>query len=75
MRNTEGLQSDVVPHPTDDLAGWDWLAELRRQERSIPWLARHTDRSQHSVYQYANGNRPTPREWLKVAAIVLGKGV
>jgi hypothetical protein len=67
-------EHDPTSVPTD-LAGWDWLAELRRQDRSIPWLARRTDRSQQMVYHYAHGKRPVPAKWLEMAAIVLGKDV
>lgn len=72
MTDTEIGQTAVVAPTEDELRAWDWLAELKRQERSIPWLARHTQRSQHSVYQYANGRQPTPLVWLEQAAIVLG---
>ena len=57
---------------TIDLATWDWRTELRAQERSIPWLARRTDRAQQTVYNYANGAAATPIEWLRLAATVLG---
>jgi hypothetical protein len=71
MTHTERPQTEGA----DDLEGWDWHAELKRQERSIPWLARQTDRSQHTVYQYAGGHRPTPVEWLGKAWTVLMDGV
>jgi len=54
------------------LVGWDWRAELARQERSVIWLARRTGRHQQTVYRYAWGLRTAPAEWLAQAAIVLG---
>ena len=57
---------------TIDLATWDWRAELRAQQRSIPWLARRTDRAQQTVYNYSTGRAATPFDWLRQAAIVLG---
>jgi hypothetical protein len=55
-----------------DLRAWDWRAELRAQERSVPWLARHTHRSDAMVYKYSSGKLPTPVRWLREAARVLG---
>lgn len=55
-----------------DLRAWDWRAELHRQERSIPWLARRTGRSDGMVYKYGNGVLPAPIGWLREAARVLG---
>jgi hypothetical protein len=55
-----------------DLRAWDWRAELRAQERSVPWLARRTNRSDQMVYKYALGRLPTPIAWLRDAARVLG---
>lgn len=52
---------------------YDWLTELRRQERSILWLARRTNRSRNSVYAYAWGKRTPPATWLKSAALALGE--
>jgi hypothetical protein len=57
------------------LRAWDWRAELTRQERGIPWLARHTDRSQNTVYKYAWGLLKPSVEWLESAARVLGRTV
>lgn len=45
------------------------------QERSIPWLARKTDRAQSTVYAYAYGTIATPLAWLEAAARVLGRAV
>lgn len=71
MIPTEAAQQ---PEPTEaELRAWDWLAELHRQERSIPWLARQTDRHQHTVYQIAWGKQRASLEWLRSAARVLGK--
>jgi hypothetical protein len=55
--------------------GWDWQADLRDQERTIPWLARKTGKSQSAVYAYAYGRNTPPPEWLRDAARVLGKGI
>lgn len=56
----------------EDLRSWDWRDELRRQERSFGWLARHTDRSPGAVARYASGTLDTPDSWLVAAARVLG---
>jgi hypothetical protein len=56
-----------------ELRGWDWLAELKAQERTIPWLARQTSRGQGTVYLYSWGKRLPSLDWLRSAARVLGK--
>ena len=53
---------------------FDWMTELRKQERSILWLARRTNRSRNSVYAYAWGKRKPPASWLQSAAKALGSG-
>jgi hypothetical protein len=58
--------------PPVDLVSWDWQAELKRQDRRIPWLARQTERSESAVRKYAAGVIPTPPAWLATAARVLG---
>ena len=72
MTHPEGAQVAEPTRATIDLATWDWRAELRAQERSVPWLAKRTDRAQQTVYNYGSGVYPTPIEWLRQAAIVLG---
>jgi hypothetical protein len=64
----------TLPEATqhDDLAAWDWVAELERQERSLSWLARHTDRNKSTVYRYAHGLQ-APLSWRRAAARVLGR--
>lgn len=57
--------------PVGDLSAWDWRAELRRQDRRIPWLARQTHRSEGAVYGYATGRFAAPRAWLEDVARVL----
>lgn len=57
----------------DDLRSWDWRAELKAQERGIPWLARRTNRAQNTVYLYAWGKVTPPIEWLRSVAEVLGR--
>lgn len=59
----------------DPIPDWDWQATLREQERTIPWLARKTGKSQSAVYAYAYGRNTPPVEWLHEAARVLGKEV
>lgn len=59
----------------DDLArslrSWDWLAELQRQERSVMWLARKTERSSRTLYRYSDGTTTPDLEWLVDAWLVL----
>lgn len=57
--------------PDDPLRAWDWLAELIRQERGIPWLARQTGTHYKAVYRYKWGVQTPPLDWLKAAATVL----
>lgn len=56
-----------------DLTTWDWKADLKREDRSLEWLARRTDRSTSAVNGYSAGRTTPPLEWLRAAAIVLGK--
>lgn len=65
--------SSELSQADQELLAWDWRADLRREERGIPWLARRTSRTESTVYKYAYGTRPTPIEWLREAAQVLGK--
>ena len=55
----------------DALREWDWEADLKREERTIPWLARKTGKSQRSVYSYRYGQARPPLEWLAAAFRVL----
>jgi hypothetical protein len=57
-----------------ELRAWDWNAELKAQERSVPWLARHTGVRQETVYKFRWGTRTPSLDWLRSAARVLGKG-
>lgn len=59
----------------DALRGWDWMAELGRQERTIPWLARKTGRAQTTVYRYKYGSLTPPVTWLRAARTALGLDV
>lgn len=68
MTSTEDLQDGAA------LEAWDWVAELERQERSIPWLARRTGRHQNTVYRYSWGRLRAPAEWLAEARRVLEPG-
>lgn len=58
-----------------DLRAWDWRADLKADERGIPWLARQTGKAQSTVYNYAYGFREAPIEWLRDVARVLRKEV
>ena len=55
-----------------ELASWDWMAELARQERDRMWLARKTRVNYRAVYRYAAGEVAPPLSWLMAAASVLG---
>lgn len=67
------MPSPEVSQPTDaDLRAWDWRAELKRQSRSVPWLARQTGRADQTVYQYSRGVTRPSIDWLRSAAAVLG---
>lgn len=56
------------------LRAWDWQAALKADERSIPWLARKTNKSQRSVYAYAYGEARPSLDWLRAAYRVLNGG-
>lgn len=56
------------------LREWDWQADLELQERSIPWLARKTGKSQRSVYAYRYGQARPTSDWLRDAYRVLRGG-
>jgi hypothetical protein len=70
-----GMSTAELSQDEEELRAWDWRADLKAQERGIPWLARQTGRSQQTVYLYAWGRVVTPLEWLRNAARVLGKEV
>lgn len=55
----------------DALRNWDWQADLAREERTIPWLARKTGKSQRSLYAYRYGEARPTLEWLADAYRVL----
>jgi hypothetical protein len=74
MDTTEVHDGSASSASEDDLRSWDWRAELKRQERQVTWLARHTDRAATTVHKYASGEIPTPLSWLREAEIVLGRG-
>lgn len=57
----------------ESLRSWNWRAALKAEERTIPWLARKTDRAQRTVYGYAYKQLPAPIEWLRAVAEVLRK--
>jgi hypothetical protein len=75
MTLTELAQSPTPDPEEADLRSWDWLAALRAEERYIPWLAKRTSRAQRTVYGYARGELVPPLDWLREAAVVLGKEV
>ncbi len=65
---------DLTQVPSIDeaeLRAWDWQAELGRQERSLAWLARRTQRSQSALYKFAKGQLTPSVGWLRQAAIAL----
>ena len=49
-----------------------WRIELRRQGRSLRWLADSTDAKASTVYAYSIGKRRPTDEWLERAATALG---
>lgn len=59
----------------EELRAWDWRTALKADDRSIPWLARQTDRQQNTVYKYAWGKSTPTIEWLREVARILGKEV
>jgi hypothetical protein len=62
------------PIPTElELRTWDWLAELKRQDRNLAWLARKTGAHYRSVYRWARGERVVPLGWLIQVARILGQ--
>ena len=69
--------TEDLPIPADEaeLRAWDWRAALKADERSIPWLAKRTSKSQRTVYGYSRGELVPPLAWLREAAAVLGKEV
>jgi hypothetical protein len=60
---------DLMKLPADQ--AWDWRAELRRQDRSLLWLARQTSAHRNTVYRYAWGKRAPSGDWLARAAAAL----
>jgi hypothetical protein len=55
-----------------DLYSWDWMAELRAQERNLMWLARRSGIHYQEVYRISRGKRPTI-ERLEAIARALGR--
>jgi len=64
--------SHVLPESV--LRDWDWVAELKRQERSKTWLARATGTKPRTVYAYAYGEFRPPLDWLRKVMLTLGRG-
>lgn len=56
------------------LRKWDWKADLRADERTFVWLARHTGMSARSVYDYVYGKTDPPVAWLRRAWRVIHMG-
>jgi hypothetical protein len=70
------ISSDSVQpiraEPSDDeLRAWDWRADLRRWGRSVPWLARQTERADQTVYQYSRGQTRPSIAWLRSAWVII----
>lgn len=49
-----------------------WRIELRKQGRTLAWLARTTETPASTVYAYSIGRRSAPDSWLQKVAIALG---
>lgn len=62
---------DAMESTERALRSWDWFADLTLEERTIPWLARKTGKSQRSVYSYKYGEARPSLEWLRDAYRVL----
>ena len=73
MTHHDVQPTTMVALSDHELREWDWLAELRAQERSMPWLARRTGKSDQMVFAYGRGRANPPIEWLRSAALALGK--
>lgn len=71
MTHHERSQVDEAIAPSRDLSAWDWKADLKREERSLEWLARRTQRSLHTVNAYSQGRLNPPAAWLSMADVVL----
>jgi hypothetical protein len=50
----------------------DWRTALKKQGRSITWLAIATDRPRRSLYAYSQGTMRPTAEWLAAASLALG---
>lgn len=72
---TQHLQGQGPAEIPDDLSAWDWKGELKRQERSLEWLARRTQRSTSAVNGYSSGRLTPPLAWLQMARSVLARGM
>jgi hypothetical protein len=75
MTHHERAQHSETAPTVVDLDAWDWKAELKRQERSMEWLARRTQRSVQTVYSYSQGRLTPRRVWLEMARSVLERGM
>lgn len=71
MNPTEIRKAEAIE---DQLRAWDWLADLKADERTIPWLARHTGKSTRAIYAYSYGQAKPSVEWLRRAYRVLKEG-
>lgn len=63
--------AEVLP-TEDQLRAWDWLAEVKAQERTVLWLSRKTATHYKAAYRYAWGEVRPPIEFLRAAAAALG---
>lgn len=72
--DTTEVRDGIEPATAEDvLRAWDWRSELKRQERTVTWLARRTERSASAVHKYASGEMYPPLAWLRQVEIVLGR--
>lgn len=52
-----------------------WATILRKQGRTMTWLARETGKTYPQVRNYYHGNAKAPDEWLDQVEALLGEPV
>lgn len=73
VRYSSGMSTAEVLRTDEDLAAWDWVAELEAQDRTRLWLARKSDTPYQTVYRRARGEQKAPIDWLRSVARILGR--
>jgi hypothetical protein len=53
----------------------DWRIELRRQGRTLTWLARETGRTYPQISAYAQGRAKIPEDFIVRVRELLGENV